>query len=195
MLVFDGFDELDAIAPYEVLALAARMGAPLEVRLVTLAPRDAVTGDHGVTVRPHGALDDDADLVVIPGGGWNARAERGARAEAERGDLPRAIAAAHARGATIASVCTGAMLLAAAGVLRGRRAVTHRSALGELEASGARLLDARVVDDGDIVTAGGVTSGIDLALWIVRREFGADLSERVAAEIEHDQVGEVARTA
>jgi transcriptional regulator GlxA family with amidase domain len=193
IVVFDGADELDVLGPYEVLALAERYGAPLEVRLVTIDPRDEVTGDHGVTLRPHGPLD-EADLLIVPGGGWNDRSARGARAEAERGDVPRAVAAAHARGATVASVCTGAMLLAAAGILEGRPAVTHRSALGDLEAAGARIVDARVVDDGDVLTAGGVTSGLDLALWIVQREFGVDLYERVAAELEHEQVGEVART-
>ncbi len=194
VVLFDGFDELDALGPYEVLALARRFGGPVEVRLVTVDPRDEVTGGHGTTVRPHGVLDDEADLVVVPGGGWSDRGARGAWAEAERGDLTRALAAAHARGAIVASVCTGAMLLAAAGILDGRAAVTHRDSLDELGAAGARVIDARVVDDGDIVTAGGVTSGIDLALWLVQRELGVDLYERVSADMEHEQVGEVART-
>ncbi|HSJ73851.1 MAG TPA: DJ-1/PfpI family protein, partial [Miltoncostaeaceae bacterium] len=73
VVLFDGFDELDALGPYEVLALARRFGGPVEVRLVTVEPRDEVTGDHGTTVRPHGVLDDEADLVVVPGGGWSDR--------------------------------------------------------------------------------------------------------------------------
>ncbi|HTN51064.1 MAG TPA: DJ-1/PfpI family protein, partial [Anaeromyxobacter sp.] len=100
-------------------------------------------------------------------------------------DLPRAIAAAHARGARIASVCTGALLVAAAGLLRGRPAVTHRSALADLARAGAEVMEAaRVVDDGDVVTAGGVTSGLDLGLRLVSRIAGPAASGRVAAEME-----------
>lgn len=70
----------------------------------------------------------------------------------------------------IASVCTGAMLLAAAGLTSGRRVTTHHDALNDLRASGAQLVDgARVVDDGDLITAAGMTAGLDLALWIVER--------------------------
>lgn len=193
IVIYDGVDELDAMAPYEVLARAARAGAPVDVRLVTLEPRDEVTGGFGAALRPHATLGDDADVLVVTGGGWADASARGVRAEIERGDLPRAVAAAHARGTTIASVCTGAMLLVAAGLLRGRPAVTHKTALEELAAAGARVVDARVVDDGDIITAGGVTSGLDLALWLVQRELGVEIYERVAAGLEYAQVGEVAR--
>jgi len=93
----------------------------------------------------------------------------------------------------VATVCTGAMLATAAGLTRGRPAITHRSAVEELRAAGAQVVEARVVDDGDLVTAGGVTSGIDLALWLVERHFGAKLAEAVAAEIEHPRHGEVWR--
>jgi transcriptional regulator GlxA family with amidase domain len=77
------------------------------------------------------------------------------------------------------------MALAAAGLLKGRPAVTHRSALHELRAAGAQIVEARVVDDGDIVTSGGVTSSIDLALWLVERIWGAELSTRIAAGMEY----------
>jgi transcriptional regulator GlxA family with amidase domain len=130
---------------------------------------------------------------VAPGGGCTARAPRGARAEVERGELPAAIAAAHRAGAQVATVCTGAMLATAAGLTQGRPAITHHGAVDDLRASGAQVVEARVVDDGDLVTAGGVTSGIDLALWLVERHFGAELAEAVAAEIEHPRHGEVWR--
>jgi transcriptional regulator GlxA family with amidase domain len=195
VVVFDGFDELDAIGPLEVLRNAAAMGdAELSVDLVTLDGAAAVTGSHGLRVRPDGRLDPDrTDLLVVPGGGWNDRAPRGAWAEAERGELPAAIAAAHRAGAVVATVCTGAMLATAAGLTRGRPAVTHHDAIEELRTSGAEVVEARVVDDGDLVTAGGVTSGIDLALWLVERQFGTELAGAVAAEIEHPRHGEVWR--
>ena len=100
VVVFEGFDELDAIGPLEVLRNAATMGdADLQVDLVALDGAAEVTGSHGLRVRPDGRLDPEAtDLLVIPGGGWNDRAPKGARAEAERGELPAAIAAAHRPG-------------------------------------------------------------------------------------------------
>jgi transcriptional regulator GlxA family with amidase domain len=195
VVVFEGFDELDAIGPLEVLRNAATMGgAGLQVDLVALDGAAEVTGSHGLRVRPDGPLDPDrTDLLVVPGGGWNDRAPKGARAEAERGELPAAIAAAHEAGAVVATVCTGAMLATAAGLTRGRPAVTHHDAIEDLRAAGAEVVEARVVDDGDLVTAGGVTSGIDMALWLVERHFGAELADAVAAEIEHPRHGEVWR--
>jgi len=195
VVVFEGFDELDAIGPLEVLRNAAAMGATdLSVELVALDGAAEVTGSHGLRVRTDGRLDPDGtDLLVVPGGGWNDRGAHGAWAEAERGDLPAAIAAAARGGAVVATVCTGAMLAATAGLTRGRPAITHHGAVEDLRASGARVVEARVVDDGDLVTAGGVTSGIDLALWLVERHFGAEVAEAVAAEIEHPRHGEVWR--
>jgi transcriptional regulator GlxA family with amidase domain len=195
VVVFEGFDELDAIGPLEVLRNAAVMGATdLSVELVAHDGAAEVTGSHGLRVRTDGRLDPDrTDLLVIPGGGWNDRGAHGAWAEAERGDLPAAIAAAHRGGAVVATVCTGAMLAASAGLTRGRPAITHHGAVEDLRASGARVVEARVVDDGNLVTAGGVTSGIDLALWLVERHFGAEVAEAVATEIEHPRHGEVWR--
>lgn len=193
ILLFDGFDELDALGPYEVLADAARDRPPHDVRLVALGGPRPVTAGHGAVVGAQAALDEEADLLVVPGGGWNDRAPAGARAEAERGELPAAIAAAHERGATIAAVCTGTMLVAAAGLLHGRPAVTHHGALAELAAAGARVVEARVVDDGDIVTAGGVTCGLDLALHLVERELGPRAAAAVTREIEHPPLGAVHR--
>jgi transcriptional regulator GlxA family with amidase domain len=195
VVVFEGFDELDAIGPLEVLRNAAAMGATgLSVELVALDGAAEVTGSHGLRVRTDGRLDPEGtDLLVIPGGGWNDRGAHGAWAEAERGDLPAAIAAAARGGAVVATVCTGAMLAATAGLTRGRPAITHHDAVEDLRASGARVVEARVVDDGDLITAGGVTSGIDMALWLVERHFGSELAGAVAAEIEHPRHGEVWR--
>src|SRR4051812_783278 len=190
ILLYDGFDELDAIGPYEVLA-----NGGFEPRFVTLVGADQVTASHGARVAVDGALSEAPDLLVVPGGGWGDRAPAGAWAEAQRGDLPAAIAERHRAGTTVASVCTGAMLLASAGLLTGRPAVTHHVALDDLEAAGADVKrDARVVDDGDILTAAGVTSGIDLALWLIERERGRELADRVAREIEHER-SEVHHTA
>ena len=179
ILIYDGFDDLDGFGPFEVCN-----GAGLETRFVTIAPQDVVTTSHGARVIPHGVLG-DPDLVLVPGGGWNDGSPQGARAEARRGDIARALAARHAAGRRVGSVCTGAMLLAEAGVLAGRRAITHWSAIEDLRGYGVEVVDgARVVDEGDIITAAGVTSGIDLALQIVAAEKGEDAARAAGREIE-----------
>jgi transcriptional regulator GlxA family with amidase domain len=195
IVVFDGVDELDALGPYEVFANAVAGGADATVALVTLDGAAEVRGSHGLAFQTHGRLGDRPDVVIVPGGGWNDRSERGAWHEAERGELPRRLAGVAGDGALVASVCTGGMLLAAAGLLEGRGAITHQAAVGELAESGARVVQERVVDDGDVVTAGGVTSGIDLALHLVERLFGEEIAEGVAREMEHSRVEAAVRPA
>jgi transcriptional regulator GlxA family with amidase domain len=160
ILFFDGFDDLDGFGPFEVLNEAG-----IETRFVTIEPQDVVVSAHGAPVVPYGVVG-DPDLVI--------------------GDFLRR---RHAAGGRIASVCTGAMLLAAAGILEGRPAITHHTAIEDLRASGAEVVDgARVVDDGDIITAAGVTSGIDMALHIVEQTLGSAAAEAGAREIEWNQV-------
>jgi transcriptional regulator GlxA family with amidase domain len=181
ILIYDGFDELDAFGPYEVLAEGG-----FDVALVTHPATDRITTARGAIVVPDRQLSDRPELLVVPGGGWTKRPPKGAWAEVQRGVLPRVIAERHAAGARIASVCTGAFLLAAGGLLDGRPATTHWNDVDDLEEMGIRVIrDARAVDDGDIMTAGGVTSGIDLALWIVEQEKGREAADDVAAELVH----------
>ncbi len=88
----------------------------------------------------------------------------------------------------MASVCTGAMLLARAGITDGRPATTHAAAFDHLAADGARVdREARVVDDGDLLTCGGVTSGLDLAFHLVEREWGGELADGIARLMEHER--------
>jgi transcriptional regulator GlxA family with amidase domain len=181
ILIYDGIDELDGFGPYEVLAEAG-----FDVALVTHPASDQIATARGAIVVPDRALGERPELLVVPGGGWTKRPPQGAWAEVRRGVLPAAIAERHGAGARIASVCTGAFLLAAGGLLAGRPAITHHADVDELEAMGVRVIrDARVVDDGDVLTAGGVTSGIDMALWIVEQERGREAADAVAAELEH----------
>jgi putative intracellular protease/amidase len=78
IFLFDGVDELDAIGPYEVFSNGERAGAPIDVRLVTLDETDEIGGSHGLRLRPDGVWDGEADLVIVPGGGWNDRGPEGA---------------------------------------------------------------------------------------------------------------------
>src|SRR5256714_3292516 len=101
VVVFDGFDELDAIAPYEILAAAG-----FAVELVTLDGPRSVTTAHGMSVNPHAALAGAPDLLVVPGGGWVSSAPNGAWAEVQDGRLPAAVAERHAAGSVVAGVCS-----------------------------------------------------------------------------------------
>lgn len=188
ILVFEGFDELDAIGPYEVFESAGDLGAAIEASIVTLESTDRVEASHGLRVEPDGVLSEaDPDLLVVPGGGWKRPDEAGVRQEYDRGDIADGVAATHAAGTRIASVCTGAMLLASAGVLDGRPATTHHTALADLRETDAEVRESRITDDGDVLTAGGVTSGLDLALHVVEREFGTDVADGVARELEYER--------
>src|ERR1700729_579688 len=197
IVVFDGFDDLDAIAPLEILTAA---GFP--TRVVRPAGHAAtVHSAHGLVMQvdaelmsapvlasaagvepssgPGADAQASAGLVVVPGGGW-LDAAPGVRDQCE-GPLPAMLAARHDAGAVLASVCTGAMLRARAGLLSGRPAVTNRNALDDLAQAGADVRrDARVVDDGSVVTAGGPAAGLDLAIRLVARFAGEDAGREAA---------------
>ena len=192
LVLFPGFDELDAVAPFEVLQNARAAGADFHTRLVTLEGT-SVEANHGLKVLVEAALDGRPDLLIVPGGGWVRGHGPGVRAEINRGELPARIAALHGDGTIVASVCTGAMLVAAAGILRGRRATTHHQAIDALRDAEVEVIDARVVDDGDLLSAGGVTSGLDLALWIVERFASAAIARAVERELEYERRGHVWR--
>ncbi len=192
IVVFDGFDELDAIAPYEVLRSAAAQRKGWVVELAAREGPREIRANHGLRLWAQAKLGPltgkkRPDVVIAPGGGWIDRNPQGARAEVEKGLLPDALVALHEAGAITCSVCTGGMILASAGLLKGRRAITHHGAMADLRASGAKVVKQRVVDDGDIVTAGGVTSGLDLALHLVTRFAGAKLACQLETALEYRQ--------
>lgn len=189
ILVFPGVDELDALGPLEVLREATAACADFETRVVTLAAMPYVTGSHGLRFGVDGTLGSRGrpDILIVPGGGWVKRSPEGAWAEVQRGEIPKAIRDTYEAGAIVASVCTGAMLIAATGLLRGRRAITHHDAINELREYGAEIVQARVVDDDDIVTAGGVTAGIDLGLHFAERFCGPKLASDVALALEYQR--------
>ncbi|MGV4925684.1 DJ-1/PfpI family protein [Streptomyces sp. BHT-5-2] len=206
-VLFDGFDPLDVVAPYEVLHCAGQLTAgAVRTELVSAeGPREVPSGLAGVSLRAVAALDPErADLVVLPGAVGDLRdpAEL-SEAEAERTiaailrrtldtALPRLAGAALARPDTlVATVCGGSLILAMAGLVRGRPVSTHPMGREVLVAGGAEHVDARVVDDGDLVTGGGVTSGLDLALHLVEREIGPRVAAAVERVLVHERRGTV----
>ncbi|KFG73158.1 DJ-1/PfpI family protein [Streptomyces mutabilis] len=193
VVMFDGVEELDFTAPYELFSASGYFAdREVDVRYVTLDGPRTVEAAYGTRLRvDHGWAPRDADLLVVPGGGYARREDPGVWAEIRRGSLPRALAAATRPGLTVSALCTGVMLLSAAGLTKGRPCTTHHRARADLEEQGGVLKNARVVDDGDLVTAGGVTSGLDLALWLVRRELGADAAVGLEEMLEYEARGTV----
>ncbi|MFO1462971.1 MAG: DJ-1/PfpI family protein [bacterium] len=186
ILLFDGAEELDVFGPFEVLGAAQNLGAPLEVQLGTLGPASEISLAFGTRLASPAVLAPrTGDWIVVPGGGWLSGAPQGARAEVQRGEIPKRLAAWRAAGVRFASVCTGAMLVAAAGISVDRVATTHHAALADLEATGILAVKSRVVDDGDLVSCGGVSSGIDLGLWLVERCAGVEMQRRVRDYLEY----------
>ena len=189
LLLFEGVDLLDVGGPYEVFLTASRLVArdggepPFEVVTLT-ADGGPVTAYGGLGLRPQAAVADSGplDVVVVPGT---------IDVDAAVGD-DRLLAAVNGlAGATelTASVCTGAFLLAAAGALDGRPWTTHWEdvdLLAQRIGEGGAVRDVRWVDAGEVVTAGGLSSGIAMALHLVDRLAGRGLAERTACQIDYD---------
>ncbi|MCX4524103.1 MULTISPECIES: DJ-1/PfpI family protein [unclassified Streptomyces] len=193
VVMYDGVEELDFAAPYEVFS-AARFFTDREIdlRYVTATRPGVVRAAYGTQVTvEHAWAPRSADVLLVPGGGYARRDSPGVWAEIRGGTLPRKLAAAVRPGLTLGAVCTGTMLLSAAGLTANRPCTTHHKARPDLEQQGGLLKNARVVDDGDLVTAGGITSGLDLALWLVRRELGADAATGVETMLEYEARGTV----
>jgi putative intracellular protease/amidase len=216
IVLFDGFDPLDVIAPYEVLhGGGIASGGALTVELVSAeGPREVVSGTGGTPLRATAALDPaKADLVVVPGasGRISEPGERpGGDTEAQPGqpdelipvllartldtELPALLKAAMERPeVTVATVCGGSLILAMAGLLEGRYATTHHMGVDLLDATGARTVRARVVDDGDLVSGGGVTSGLDVGLYLLERELGPRIAHAVEELFAYERRGVVWR--
>ncbi|WFB06015.1 DJ-1/PfpI family protein [Streptomyces sp. LX-29] len=195
IVLFEGVEELDYVGPLEVFGGAAKLGKPVQTTLVTSSGPGRVKGRFGMEVVVPGAWNPaEADVLVVPGGGFGQRNSTGVWTEIDKGDLPRALAAAARPGLTFFGVCTGVILLEAAGLVGKRPSTTHHAAQDYLKGKGADVRPNRVVDDGDLVCTGGVSSGIDGALWLLEREVGADVAATMERIMEFERRGTVART-
>jgi len=175
LLVFPKVQQLDLTAPYEVFASAP--GTQVHLVWKDLEP---ITSATGLTLAPTVTFADcpALDVICVPGGGGiNALLT-----DAEVLDFVRRQAAG-AR--LVTSVCTGSLVLGAAGLLKGRRATTHWNAHDMLSRFGAIPVDGRVVRDGNLITAGGVTSGIDFGLTVLAELFGEVEAQTVQLAMEY----------
>ncbi len=179
ILLFDDVEVLDFAGPYEVCSGTRDPDRRPYVDVLTVGTGPLVTCRGGLRVQPDRTLDDcpPLDALIVPGGpGADERTP-------DQDELILPFLRARADGTpTLASVCTGAFLLARAGLLDGRRATTHTSGLASLrdEFPAVDVVAAKVVDEGPILTAAGVSSGIDLMLHLFERWFGPQARARAA---------------
>ena len=177
ILIFDKLTALDAIGPYEVLSRLPEA----DLRFVAKEPGVKRTDTGALGVSADAALDEftDPDIVLVPGGEGN-------RPLLEDDEVLDWLRAAHETTTWTTSVCTGSLVLAAAGILEGKRATSHWAYREELRQGGAEPVAERVVVDGKIVTAAGVSAGIDMALHLTALQYGDDLARGIQLGIEYD---------
>ena len=177
ILVFDKLTALDAIGPYEVLSRIP--GAELTFVAKETGPIRSDTGMLGISADATLAELPGPDILLIPGGEGN----RPLLGDEEVLDWVRS---AHETSTWTTSVCTGSLVLGAAGVLEGKRATTHWAYRDRLPDFGAEAVAERFVIDGKVVTAAGVSAGIDMALALVARLAGEDVAKAIQLGIEYD---------
>ena len=177
IVIFDKLTALDAIGPYEVLS----RWPEVDLRFVAkeAGTKRTDTGALGVSADASLAELTDPDIVLVPGGEGN-------RPLLEDGEVLEWLQAVDAGTKWTTSVCTGSLVLGAAGLLEGKRATSHWAYRHELERFGAEPVAERVVVDGKVVTAAGVSAGIDMALRLTALEYGDDLAKGIQLGIEYD---------
>jgi putative intracellular protease/amidase len=177
IVLYDGFTALDAIGPYEVLSRLP--GASVSF---VAAEKGPVTTDNGMLVVIAGHSLEDVprpDVVLVPGGPGEVVQRAGS-------PVLQWLRTADQTTIWTTSVCTGSLILAAAGLLEGRRATSHWLALDELARLGARPVEERVVFDGKLVTGAGVSAGIDMGLSLAARIAGDTVAQAIQLGIEYD---------
>jgi transcriptional regulator GlxA family with amidase domain len=203
VVLFDGFDPLDAISVFEVLAAgSAAVGGELAVELVSAeGPRSVVSGTLGLTIPATGPLDPEKPgYIVVPGASGPIDGDPDDGVDtipvllsrfSQTAAIPLVKQAMENPAVTVTAVCGGSLALAMAGLLEGRHAVTHVLGMDVLDATGVNAVQARVVDDGDLITAGGVTSGLDLGLYLLELEYGPKIARAVETLFEYERRGTV----
>lgn len=178
-VIYDGMTTLDFLGVYDAVTRLKTMGFQPDLAWEICARNAVVTDGSGLRLLAT-RVDEPLigyDLIVVPGGG-------SARILQDDADFLAWLRTASDTPLKT-SVCSGSLLLGAAGFLAGKRATSHRSAQGDLKPYCAEVLDARIVDEGAVVTARGVTSSIDLGLYLVERLAGAEIKERIRAQMDY----------
>ena len=189
ILIFDGVEELDFVGPYEVFTMSNEVhgheGRERPDRVILISEKGGtITGAKGMTVESHVSIADapPLDLILVPGG-------IGTRREAKNEALLAWLARVSANCEWVTSVCTGSLLLCMAGPGKGKRVTTHWGFIPTLRETGAAaavLEEVRYVRDGNLVTAAGVSAGIDMALWLVGQMHGEDHARMTQRAMQYD---------
>ena len=183
ILLFDDVEELDFVGPWEVFSATTQHLFP-DDQVVTIAQElRPIRCAKGLRVLPDFDFSNapPLDVVLVPGG-------QGTRREVSNQTLIGWLRAAGQNCQWVTSVCTGALLLHEAGFAKGRRVTTHWAFIETLRQRGdvTVLENRRYVRDGNVVTAAGVSAGIDMALWLVGQIYGVDVARKVQRGIEYD---------
>ncbi len=184
ILLFDDVEVLDFCGPFEVFAVAGQLVDPPAFHVFTIAETmKPVLARNGLSVNPHCRLGDapEPQIVLVPGG-------QGTRREMHNVALIEWIRAKSKTAELVLSVCTGALLLAKAGLLDGLEATTHRGAIDLLREVAPRTTihaDRRYVDNGRIICSAGIAAGIDMSLHVVERLLGPDVATKTAEHMEY----------
>jgi transcriptional regulator GlxA family with amidase domain len=190
IVLFDDVEVLDFCGPFEVFSVAGSFTDPPAFRVLTVAEKAGpVTTRGGLSVNPHHRFADcpRPDLLLVPGG-W------GTRKEMHNPAVIDWIKAQAGQAELVLSVCTGALLLAKAGLLDGLRATTHHSAIDLLRQTVPRATvhaDCRWVDNGRVACSAGIAAGIDMSLHVLGRLVGREVVEQTALEMEYPWAGEL----
>lgn len=187
LTLFDDVDTLDFCGPLEVFAITGqRATGPVPFTVTTVAERNSppITTRSGLRITPYYTFKNaiHADILVVPGG-------LGARHESKNPALLDFVKAQAKQAEIVMSVCTGALILGAAGLLDGLTATTHHAALEELMAAAPSctvVSGQRFVDNGQIITSAGITAGIDVALYVVQRLLGTSAARETATHMEYN---------
>lgn len=184
ILIYDDVEVLDFCGPFEVFSVASRFTDPAAFNVFTVAEKDGpILTRGGLRVHPHHRLSDcpRPDLLVVPGG-------QGSRREMNNQPLLDWIRQVSAQAEFTLSVCTGALILAKAGLLDGLEATTHHAAIDLLRQAAPRTTVhaiRRVVDNGRVICSAGIAAGIDMSLHVVERLLGGQVAIKTTQHMEY----------
>jgi cyclohexyl-isocyanide hydratase len=181
IVIFPDVEELDFIAPFEVLSYINKLQSNSTNVLLVAPSLEPVRAFNGLRVLPDATFDNcpTLDILLFPGG-------KGRTKWMKEASIQTFIAARQKQVRFLTSVCTGAFFLAEAGILKGKKATTYHTAFDELSRYEVNVISSKVVCDGNIVTAGGVSSGLELGFYLLRELFGVSLAQEVATKIEYN---------
>jgi len=180
ILIFPQVEELDFVGPFEVLSYVNKIQPSSTKVLLIAETAGPICAFNGMKVIPDTTLQNcpGLDVLVVAGG-------KGRLAAMKNIAIKEFIQKQMITATYVTSVCTGAFLLAEAGLLTGKKATTYHTAFAELESYSVQVISSKVVKDGKIITVGGVSSGLELGFYLLKQLFGSNISQEVARKIEY----------